>query len=367
MIHNSFSFVKELLTLPKSVPPENQRSDIKHSPSTSTIGSTQLTDKLTTDDECQLLMKSSGDFIEQQNVNTSEQRDLAAGNLIGEALLWYRINRLQIPDMQTFIHKFLLMYRSAPTLTFTINSIPKDIDHVHVTPESKSVGTYIEEVKEDSTKSWRTQHGSENSVHWLKNVEQTSEALGLDDQQMLELTTIKLNGLAQERKISEHDKLEYLRRDLRSKLQHYALSVSPLQKFLTIMQPHGQISKEKVINYQTSSSFRSLSSPSSTSPKYQGTVNSSSYINYGSDQQQPNSFVRQQPNYNYQSNHHSTNYESPDHHSRRNSNGWTSTQQQQTNSYRICYQCNKPSHTQQYCPDINSSPNYQQIFQEWSH
>ncbi|CAM4829103.1 unnamed protein product [Rotaria magnacalcarata] len=243
----------------------------------------------------------------------------------------------------------------------------KGIDHVHATPESKSVGTYIEEVKEDSTKSWRTQHGSENSVHWLKNVEQTSEALGLDDQQMLELTTIKLNGLAQECKISEHDKLEYLRRDLRSKLQHYALSVSPLQKFLTIMQPHGQISKEKVINYQTSSSFRSLSSPSSTSPKYQGTVNSSSYINYGSDQQQPNSFVRQQPNYNYQSNHHSTNYESPDHHSRRNSNGWTSTQQQQTNSYRICYQCNKPSHTQQYCPDINSSPNYQQIFQEWSH
>lgn len=40
---------------------ENQNSDIKYSPSTSAIGSSQPTDKLTTEDECQLLMKSSGD------------------------------------------------------------------------------------------------------------------------------------------------------------------------------------------------------------------------------------------------------------------------------------------------------------------
>ncbi|CAF4694550.1 unnamed protein product [Rotaria socialis] len=109
-----------------NVLPKNQRSDIKNSPSTSTIGPSQLTDKLTTEDECQLLMKLYGDcknsiipienyqeklsssrrtdstmnqllqipsfsdensddsghwldqilaFIEQQNVNTSEQRD----------------------------------------------------------------------------------------------------------------------------------------------------------------------------------------------------------------------------------------------------------------------------------------------------
>ncbi|CAF3376194.1 unnamed protein product [Rotaria socialis] len=101
--------------------------------------------------------------------------------------------------MQTFIHKFLIMYRSEPTLTFTTNAMPKDIDHVQATPEPKSVGTHIEEVKEDSSKSWRTQNGtsesslrrespsqvlqaaknekvklishftgSENSLHWLK-------------------------------------------------------------------------------------------------------------------------------------------------------------------------------------------------------
>ncbi|CAF4555685.1 unnamed protein product [Rotaria socialis] len=156
---------------------------------------------------------------------------------------------------------------------------------------------------------------------------------------------LKLDG-----KISEQDKLEYLRRGLRPKLQHYALSISSLQEFLTIMQHHEQISKEQVISYQNSSSFRS--SPSNTSSKPQGIVNTSSYKSYGSDQQQPNLFVRQQSNYNYQSNYRSTNYESPDYYSRRNSNGWKSPQQlQQTNSYRKCDQCNKTGHTQQHCPD----------------
>jgi hypothetical protein len=54
-------------------------------------------------------------FIEQQDLTPSEQRDIAAGRLIGEALLWYRMNRLKIPDMQSFIHQFLLTYNSSKT------------------------------------------------------------------------------------------------------------------------------------------------------------------------------------------------------------------------------------------------------------
>jgi hypothetical protein len=46
-------------------------------------------------------------------------------------------------------------------------------------------------------------------------------------------------------KITEQDKLQYLRRGLRPQLQHYALSITSLQDFFTVMQRHEQIEKEK--------------------------------------------------------------------------------------------------------------------------
>ncbi|CAF5076828.1 unnamed protein product, partial [Rotaria magnacalcarata] len=66
-------------------------------------------------------------YIEQKRLSPSEQRDLAASKLGGAALLWYRINRLQIPDMQIFIHQFLMKYNSSQTSMSNINSTAKVI------------------------------------------------------------------------------------------------------------------------------------------------------------------------------------------------------------------------------------------------
>ncbi|CAF3942720.1 unnamed protein product, partial [Rotaria sp. Silwood1] len=170
--------------------PEETTFDIKHLPSTSTITSYQVNNTTTRNDDGHLLMKSSADyqnsmllvdesqqnlsspkinhpptnltieiptfsgtkfedsgqwldqvvaFIEQQNINPGEQRDLVAGKLSGEALLWYRMNRLQIPDMQTFIHQFLLTYHSAPTSTLTVNSTSKDLNRADVSPKAAPI------------------------------------------------------------------------------------------------------------------------------------------------------------------------------------------------------------------------------------
>ncbi|CAF4591029.1 unnamed protein product [Rotaria sp. Silwood2] len=43
------------------------------------------------------------EVIEQQELTLSEQRDIAARRLTDDALLWYRLNRLKMPDMQCFI------------------------------------------------------------------------------------------------------------------------------------------------------------------------------------------------------------------------------------------------------------------------
>ncbi|CAF2456672.1 unnamed protein product [Rotaria sp. Silwood2] len=43
------------------------------------------------------------EVIEQQELTPSEQRDIAARRLTDDALLWYRLNRLKMPDMQCFI------------------------------------------------------------------------------------------------------------------------------------------------------------------------------------------------------------------------------------------------------------------------
>ncbi|CAF1442740.1 unnamed protein product [Rotaria sordida] len=491
--------------------PEETTSDIKHLPSTSTITSYQVKNTTTCNDDSQLLMKSSVDYqnsilpvdnsqqslslskinhpsinsttevltfsgeksedpgqwldqilavIEQQNLSPGEQRDLAAGKLNGEALLWYRINRLHIPDMQTFIHQFLLTYNSSESSTSTINSTSKDLNRADVSAKAAPIEKKIIHTYDNTFKSLAEQHdssessfsiessyqvlqsaknekvklipnfsGSENSMNWLKSLEQTAKALRLNHQQIYELATIKLSGPAQEwyyhqddeifnwtsfkqvflhafpppiqptnidylaqllsrkqgenepvgkfvqdinrlclkldKKISEEEKLQYLRRGLRPQLQHYALPISSSQDFLTIMQQHEQIEKEKVTKFQSFSSFKSSSN---TPFNHRGVVNLSSIRTSDFDQQQQTVFNRPHRNYNnHQHNHYSTNYESPDYESHQNSHSQTSSQQQQTHDNRICYQCSKPGHLRRDCPDINFSQHPQQHFQQRGH
>ncbi|CAF2635873.1 unnamed protein product [Rotaria sp. Silwood2] len=463
--------------------PEETTSDIKHLPSTSTITSYQVKSTTTRNDDCHLLMKSSADyqnsilpvddnqqnlsspkinhpptnqtieiptfsgtkfedpgqwldqilaFIEQQNINPGEQRDLAAGKLSGEALLWYRMNRLQIPDMQTFIHQFLLTYHSAPISTLTVNSTSKDLNRADVShkaaPIEKITHTYdnifksfaepngisepsfpfessyqvLQSAKNEKVKLIPNFLGSENSVNWLTSLEQTAKALRLNDPQIYELATIKLSGPPQEwfyhqdeidnlssfkqaflyafpppiqptnidylaqllarkqgetepvgkfvqdinrlclkldNKISEQDKLQYLRRGLRPQLKHYALSITSLQDFFTVMQRHEQIEKETTSNQQSSSR---------------------------SSQQQQNSFNRSmRKHYDYRQNPSSTSYGSFDHYPHQNPHHETTTQYDEKNN-KICYQCNKLGHLQWDCPDNNASQQ-QQHFQQGSH
>ncbi|CAF5038681.1 unnamed protein product, partial [Rotaria sp. Silwood1] len=214
--------------------------------------------------------------------------------------------------------------------------------------------------------------GSENFLNWLNNLQQIGKSLKLSEQQIYELATIKLSGPAQEwfyhqdeidnwssfkeaflyafpppiqptnidylaqllarkqgetepvgkfvqdinrlclkldNKISEQDKLQYLRRSLRPQLKHYALSITSLQDLLTVMQRHEQIEKETTSNQQSSSR---------------------------SSQQLQLLNRPDRNNYNHQQNNHSTYYESPDYYYR-NSHAQTSAQQQ-ANNYLICYQ-----------------------------
>ena len=253
---------------------ENKTSDIKHSPSlstTTTYHASEITARneddrtllkssidyqksiLTTNNSQQALSSSemilppisqateipmfSGDktedpgqwvdqvltFMEQQNINPSEQRDVAARKLCGEALLWYRMNRLQIPDIQTFIHQFLLVFNSSHTAT------SKDISSTHASSEETIVEKMVDRKQSNKCKSstessgnreslfrcespWHVIQsaknervkliqnfsGSDNSFNWIKNLEQTAKALKLKYEQIYELATIKLSGPAQE-------------------------------------------------------------------------------------------------------------------------------------------------------------------------
>ncbi|CAF4095134.1 unnamed protein product, partial [Rotaria magnacalcarata] len=383
---------------------EQNISEVTHSPLTSTNTSSQVNNTSMNNDDGQLLLKSSIDcqhsmvhennnndqkltptivnnyqwnqvldippfsgeitddagkwldqvlaYIEQKRLSPSEQRDLAASKLGGAALLWYRINRLQIPDMQIFIHQFLMKYNSSQTSMSNINSTAKvipDIDESHETTpvvtqtiqqhdngfklgteingntemlfKSESPLQVLQSAKNEKVKLLPNFSGSENSAHWIKHLEQTAKALRLNEKQIYELAIIKLTGPAQEwfyhqdddifswtffkeiflhafpppiqptnidylaqllsrkqgdnepvgkfvqdinrlclkldHKISEQDKLQFLRRGLRPQLQHHALSISSVQEFLTMMQQHEQIEKEKLTKYQSGFSFRS--------------------------------------------------------------------------------------------------------------
>ncbi|CAF5060295.1 unnamed protein product, partial [Rotaria sp. Silwood1] len=67
------------------------------------------------------------EVIEQQELTLSEQRDIAARRLTDDALLWYRLNRLQMPDMQCFIQHFLLTYNPPHAKFPTTDAISTDV------------------------------------------------------------------------------------------------------------------------------------------------------------------------------------------------------------------------------------------------
>ncbi|CAF4326382.1 unnamed protein product, partial [Rotaria sp. Silwood2] len=283
------------------------------------------------------------EVIAEQELTPSEQRDVASRRLTDDGLLWYRLNRLKMPDMQCFIQQFLLTYNPPQAKTSTTNATITDV-HFTLTEEalegkdsdeisdhtsksnimenlhlpscrSTSPLQVLQSARNEKVKLFPNFSGSENSLNWLKNLQQIGKSLKLNEQQIYELATIKLSGPAQEwfyhqdeidnwssfkeafsyafpppiqptnidylaqllartqgetepvgkfvqdvnrlclkldNKISEQDKLQYLRRGLRPQLQHYALSITSLQDFLTVMQRHEQIEKE-VSSQQTSS------------------------------------------------------------------------------------------------------------------
>lgn len=76
-------------------------------------------------------------IIEQKELTPGEQRDVAAARLTGEALLWYRLNRLKMPDMQSFIDHFLLNYNPSQTRTSIINTTPKNLHYTYALQEPR--------------------------------------------------------------------------------------------------------------------------------------------------------------------------------------------------------------------------------------
>ncbi|CAF1442755.1 unnamed protein product [Rotaria sordida] len=369
------------------------------------------------------------EVIEKQELTPTEQRDVAANRLTDDALLWYRLNRLKMPDMQCFIQQFLLTYNRSQAKASTTDATTTDVHYTlmeeavadkdseeifdntsksnipenHLEPQYRSTSPLqvLQSARNEKVKLFPNFSGSENSLNWLKNLQQIGKSLKFNEQQIYELATIKLSGPAQEwfyhqdeidnwssfkqaflytfpppiqptnidylaqllarkqgetepvgkfvqdinrlclkldNKISEQDKLQYLRRGLRPQLQHYALSITSLQDFLTVIQRHEQIEKE-TSNQQTSSR---------------------------SSQQQQNSFNRpMHKHYDYRQNSSSTSYGSFDHYSPQNTYHEPTTQHH-AKSNKICYQCNKPGHIQWNCPD-NTSSQQQQHFQQRSH
>lgn len=359
--------------------------------------------------------------VEQKGFTPVEQRDIAVASLAGEALLWYRLNRLKMPDMQSFIHQFLLCYNPLRRRGMTESVAGKEAEQTsRVTPnnimdqrqvaEPSCRSTWpsqvLQSARNEKVKSFPNFSGMENSLYWLKNLQQIGKALKLDDQQIYELATIKLSGPAQEwfyqqdkavedwssfrmaflhafpppiqptnidylaqllarqqgetepvgkyvqdvnrlclkldEKITEQDKLQFLRRGLRPQLQHYALSITSLEDFLTILQRHEQIEK------QITTSFYSSHKAAARSNQQQYSAANRPQSNYRDTQQTQ----RSAGSLDLQA---TSNVEEP-------------TQRFEKEN-RICYQCNKRGHLQWNCPDNNRShqhyDNHQQPAQRY--
>lgn len=356
-------------------------------------------------------------IIEQGEWSPTEQRDIAVARLTGEALWWYRLNRLNIPDIQSFIREFLLAYSSpyrhenttlAPgtegqrVLGETADDVGKHKFLADSSLTSGSLVRVLQSARNEKVKLFPNFSGNENSSYWLKGLQQMGKALKLDEQHLYELAVIKMSGPAQEwfylqdglitdwrsfkneflhafpppiqptsidylaqllarkqgetepvgkyvqdvnrlclklgGKMSEQEKLQYLRRGLRPQLQHYALAITSVEDFLTILQRHEQIEKQSTLDF--SSGRRMLSKPN-----YQR--------DYMSMQQGPREGS-------YQHGVGAREYQSSKRNEQRNFMNEGASQSIEKEN-RICYQCNKRGHLQRNCPDngLSQQPLYE--------
>lgn len=151
--------------------------------------------------------------MEQLNLTPVEQRDWISKRLTGKALMWYRINRLNIPNLEAFIREFL------PKFTATQDRSPAaermenhegamnqwwpEANAQHETASKTiepggSSSKVLQAARNEKAKTAPSFSGSENSSKWIRTMEQTGKSLQLNDQQIFELATIKLTGSAQE-------------------------------------------------------------------------------------------------------------------------------------------------------------------------
>ena len=347
-------------------------------------------------------------LIEQKESTPMEQRNMVTARLAGKALLWYRLNRLKMPDVQSFVEQFLSKYKAPSAQGEEIereeesSKITNGENQKELIPRSFSTVNVLQSAKNEKVKLFPNFSGTENSLNWLKNLQQIGKSLQLDDQQIFELATIKLSGPAQEwfyhqsdeindwlsfkqlflhafpspiqptkidylaqllarkqgetepvgkfvqdinrlclkleEKITEQDKLQYLRRGLRPQLQHHALAITSLQDFLMVMQRHEQIEKDNMLN-QCSSGKTVFE----MGQKQQNSLNQRKWYDYD---------YQQGPNTNKS--------KSSERQQNQNYNNQSTTRFEKEN--RVCYQCNKRGHLQWDCPD-NQPPQQRQTQQ----
>jgi hypothetical protein len=140
-------------------------------------------------------------LIEQKELTPTEQRDMVAARLTDKALLWYRFNCLKMPDMQYFIHQFLLAFLAPSTQTIASNTafktgqdnymlqeeivLEKELEQMEkealksISGEnqndellfrSSSTAKVLQSAKNEKVKLFPNFFGTENSFNWLKNL-----------------------------------------------------------------------------------------------------------------------------------------------------------------------------------------------------
>ncbi|CAF4299187.1 unnamed protein product, partial [Rotaria sordida] len=167
------------------------------------------------------------EVIEKQELTPTEQRDVAANRLTDDALLWYRLNCLKMPDMQCLIQQFLLTYNRPQAKASTTDAITTDVHYTlmeeavvdkdseeifdntpksnipenhYLEPQCRSTSPLqvLQSARNEKVKLFPNFSRSENSLNWLKNLQQIGKSLKFNEQQIFELATIKLSGPAQE-------------------------------------------------------------------------------------------------------------------------------------------------------------------------
>ncbi|CAF3027345.1 unnamed protein product [Rotaria sp. Silwood2] len=206
---------------------------------TSTNTSKQIKDNIAHDDSCHLSIKASISYqkpmllientieisrfsnektedsekgldqvirvIGQQNLSPDDQCNSAAEKLSKTALFWYRMNRLQLYDVQSLICQLLLTFNSLETTISAMKLSSKSLTHSVVLSEavSRENFTYTRDntwkpftqqngvrkpsyhvlraAKKEKLKLIPDFPGSKNSVFWLKSLEERTNVFKLND------------------------------------------------------------------------------------------------------------------------------------------------------------------------------------------